>query len=158
MAKSNWSVAWRCWIFRRFDAHVDTFARFDAARFDDAYRSDARALRYLDAWSLPCSLPYFFSLMLLAPTTLLARMLARFDTWSLGQYLGTWSLRCSLGYFCLLRYRSLRWRWSPGWSLRWRWSPGCQFASIFGLLDIWLFVRFDARLNSFARSLGCSFG
>jgi hypothetical protein len=44
-------------------------------------------------WMLGCfhaSFHNFFLLMLLAPTTLLAQMLARFDTWSLGQY--TWVL------------------------------------------------------------------
>jgi hypothetical protein len=44
-------------------------------------------------WMLGCfhaSFHHFFLLMLLAPTTLLAQMLARFDTWSLGQY--TWVL------------------------------------------------------------------
>jgi hypothetical protein len=42
-----------CWICRRFEEahHVDTFARVDASRFDDAYPR-FRMLVHLNTWML----------------------------------------------------------------------------------------------------------
>jgi hypothetical protein len=69
--------------FRRFDAHANACAPSTllVSMMIIAHRLDGRS--HFDSRMLG----RFFALMLLALTTLLlVRMLARFDTWWLGQY------------------------------------------------------------------------